>query len=451
MNRRPSRQSRPTTSPVVILAGLLVAILLIWPESVEAQCVQNQGLWFNASIASIGFSGGTQTMKSYAIGKWTNCGGMGSQFPNLLIGPSGVKNVEIVLINQHNPATCGQANSSTNKITLWATSETAGGQTYNCSRKDTLAHEIGHVLGLKNVTGCSGYMMAPASAPQPCGSQLCAAPRGNPKAAECSRVKERWDPPGDGDGGGGGGDDPPDPNPDDCPPLCSPIILDLRGDGFRFTNAKDGVDFDIARVDRLLRLAWTQHERDDVFLALDRDRNGWIDDGGELFGNFTDQPESSEPNGYDALALFDVREFGGNEDGKIDRHDQIYILLVVWHDRNHNGISEWRELYTLKEAGIDAIYLDYWRSSDRDEHGNELRYFGRVCLSARPDTLASWLASVYVPPVDDKGELSVLDPMRLRDGNVPAAVWSTECAGEIVQSTDVFFVSDGWSDRRWKQ
>lgn len=286
--------------------------------------------------------------------------------------------------------------------------------------------------------------MAPGPPPQPCGDALCGAPRGNPQPGECDRVKERWSPsPGD-------DEDPPLPPPDPppcAPGPCTPIVLDLSGNGFQFTNAECGVDFDIMRVDRLVRLAWTERWRDDVFLALDRDDNGWITDGGELFGNFTEQPKSSEPNGYNALALFDSPGFGGNGDSKIDGYDEVYGVLLLWHDSNHNGTSEARELYTLEEAGVDAIYLDYWRSHEQDEHGNELRYFGRVCLSGRPDTLASWMTA-QGPLNCECNVQSVLDPMGLRDGNGPGAVIDTDCDGWVGQSTDVFFVSDGWSDSR---
>jgi hypothetical protein len=81
---------------------------------------------------------------------------------------------------------------------------------------------------------------------------------------------------------------------------------------------------------RMLHLAWTDTAYDNAFLALDRDGDGVIDTGKELFGNATDQPASDDPNGFLALAVFDKKENGGNENGIIDPGDAVFSRQLLW-------------------------------------------------------------------------------------------------------------------------
>ncbi|UFP93987.1 hypothetical protein [Gloeobacter morelensis] len=158
----------------------------------------------------------------------------------------------------------------------------------------------------------------------------------------------------------------------------SPILIDTKGDGFALTSADNGVLFDLQGRGGIAKNAWTETGSDDAFLVLDRDENGTIDDGRELFGNHTAQPASVEPNGFLALAEFDKPAHGGNGDGAISAADAVYYRLRLWLDADHDGVSQPPELLTLQDKGIARLALEYAQSPLVDRHGNAFRYRARV-------------------------------------------------------------------------
>jgi Ca2+-binding RTX toxin-like protein len=150
----------------------------------------------------------------------------------------------------------------------------------------------------------------------------------------------------------------------------SPIILDLDGDGVETRALGSGTYFDHAGDGFREETGWVGS--DDGLLVLDRNGNGEIDDGRELFGNLT--PLASgvpAADGYEALAELDA-----NEDGAVDARDPAWAQLRVWQDTDGDGVSSADELHGLSEVGVAAVATASAASTFVDPHGNEHRLVG---------------------------------------------------------------------------
>ncbi|MCB0405360.1 MAG: hypothetical protein KDD51_11290 [Bdellovibrionales bacterium] len=131
--------------------------------------------------------------------------------------------------------------------------------------------------------------------------------------------------------------------PDNCNSIKSPLMLffDKRRPTFR-----GEVKFQMNDVKDLT--FWVEKDAPGYFLAFDKNKDGQINNGYELFGNVEDS------NGFEAL-----REFDSNKDNLIDDQDEKFAELLLWQDKNSNGVSEKTELFSLASKRVQRISLDY--------------------------------------------------------------------------------------------
>ncbi|QJP51531.1 hemolysin [Xylella fastidiosa subsp. multiplex] len=133
-------------------------------------------------------------------------------------------------------------------------------------------------------------------------------------------------------------------------PPRDPLALDLDGDGIE-TTGSDGrvILFDHDADGVKTGTGWLKP--DDGWLVLDRNGNGTIDSGRELFGTDTVKRNGQlATDGFDAL-----RDVDSNQDGKIDAADRVFANLRIWRDLNQDGISQANELSTLDANHIVSI------------------------------------------------------------------------------------------------
>ena len=148
-----------------------------------------------------------------------------------------------------------------------------------------------------------------------------------------------------------------------------PLVLDLDGDSVETIPVTNGVVFDFDGDGLKTGTGWVKG--DDGFLVLDRNDNGTINNGSELFG-----VDTIKSNGLKATDGFDaLRDLDSNADGLFDAQDVEFANVRIWQDLNQDGISQANELKSLVEHNIVAINLDS-TSTNQNSNGNLISAVG---------------------------------------------------------------------------
>uniref|UniRef100_UPI003A8D4B66 calcium-binding protein n=1 Tax=Pelagibacterium sp. TaxID=1967288 RepID=UPI003A8D4B66 len=153
-----------------------------------------------------------------------------------------------------------------------------------------------------------------------------------------------------------------------------PLALDLDGDGLETLAANSGVTFDFDGDGLRTGTGWVKG--DDGLLVLDRNGNGAIDNGSELFG-----VDTVKSNGQKATSGFDaLRDLDINNDGAFDAQDDAFSSVRVWQDVNQDGVAQVSELKTLAEHDITAINL-HSTATNQSSNGNLISAVGSFVRS----------------------------------------------------------------------
>jgi trimeric autotransporter adhesin len=144
----------------------------------------------------------------------------------------------------------------------------------------------------------------------------------------------------------------------------SPLVLDLDGDGIETLGLDSGVNFDHDKNGFAEATGWVAP--DDGLLVLDRNADGEINNGGELFGNSTGNATTGIfSNGFAALSTLD-----SNQDGVVNSLDTLFSNLRVWRDLNADGFSQTSELFSLGAVNVAGINLAFAEQGSVDANGD---------------------------------------------------------------------------------
>jgi hypothetical protein len=206
----------------------------------------------------------------------------------------------------------------------------------------------------------------------------------------------------------------------------TPLALDLDGNGVKTLSANAGAVFDVNADGRAESVGWLSTS--DAWLALDRNGNGLIDDGSELFGSGTSLPDGSKAlDGFAALRVLD-----SNQDGTIDASDAAFSNLSVWVDANTNAKTDAGELRSLTQVGVQSLSLVAKPTAIIDQ-GNLIGLMGSYTTT---DGRSQELADIWLS-ADPLGarvvDLSSLDHGAANAGSLSRITFTGNGAGDTLK------------------
>jgi hypothetical protein len=178
--------------------------------------------------------------------------------------------------------------------------------------------------------------------------------------------------------------------------VYSPIVLDLDGNGVQTLAASNGVQFDLVGLGHTNKVGWVAGG--DALLVRDRNGDGIINDGSELYGAGTLNAAGQRVgNGYAALTQED-----SNHDGKITAADAHFKDIKLWVDANHDGKTDIGELRGLADFGIVELDLSAVKSNTVNNGNAVALVSGYKTADGQTHEMADvWFAKDTVPNKTD--------------------------------------------------
>jgi hypothetical protein len=173
-------------------------------------------------------------------------------------------------------------------------------------------------------------------------------------------------------------------------------VINFDRGAYRLAGVNAPVLFDIDATGTSRSIGWTAQGADEAFLWLDRNGNGRVDDGSELFGTATKLLNGvTAKNGFIPLA-----EFDDDGDGTISSADGVWPRLLLWRDLNHDAMSQADEITPIDRGPIMAISLSYHWVGHHDQYGNRFQYQSKVSFHKDHKPPVAPIYDIFFAPVN---------------------------------------------------